>query len=363
MSEIDQKLNFIRAWLANRNLDGLYLQRISSFAWATCGAASYVNAASTDGVASLLVTQERQSLFTNNIEAPRLEKEEQLLDQRWDFCVTPWHGMNESVADLTSGLRLASDGTFPGAQDVSVEMARLRACLSPEEDARFRDLGGLCAQTMDSTIHSVRPGQTEFEIAALLGAEAQRRAVQPIVNLVATDNRVFDFRHPLPTANKLKHYAMLVLCGRRQGLVCSITRLVHFGHLPDEVHRKAVAAARIDAVMIAATRPGRTLGQIFKTAQEAYAEAGFADEWQFHHQGGPAGYEPREYLATPGSQDRVAAGQVYAWNPSITGSKSEDSVLIDEKGFEILSAIPGWPTVKVEVAGQIIERPDILVVK
>ncbi len=40
-------------------------------------------------------------------------------------------------------------------------------------------------------------------------------------------------------------------------LVCSITRLVHFGLLPDEVRRKAEATARIDATSIAATRPGR----------------------------------------------------------------------------------------------------------
>ena len=105
-----------------------------------------------------------------------------------------------------------------------------------------------------------------------------------------------------------------------------------------------------------------TRSDFYRLAQEAYAAVGYPDEWQLHHQGGPAGYEPREYVATPGSKDTVVVGQVYAWNPSITGSKSEDSVLIGEDGFEVLSAIPGWPMVKVEVAGQIIERPDILIV-
>jgi Xaa-Pro aminopeptidase len=114
--------------------------------------------------------------------------------------------------------------------------------------------------------------------------------------------------------------------------------------------------------MIVATQPGRTIGQVFKIAQEAYARVGYADEWRLHHQGGPAGYEPREYLATPGSTDRVYAGQVYAWNPSIAGSKSEDSVLIGDNGFEVLTAIPGWPKLEVDVSGQIIERPDILIV-
>ncbi len=108
---------------------------------------------------------------------------------------------------------------------------------------------------------------------------------------------------------------MMVLCGRRGGLVCSLTRFVYFGKLPDEIRRKKEAVAYVDASLIAATRPGSTLGQVFKIAQEAYAAVGYADEWQLHHQGGPAGYEPREYVATPDSKDTVIAGQVYAWNP------------------------------------------------
>jgi hypothetical protein len=79
-----------------------------------------------------------------------------------------------------------------------------------------------------------------------------------------------------------------------------------------------------------------------------------------HHQGGPAGYEPREYLATPESLDRVALGQVYAWNPSITGVKSEDSIQIGESNNEIITEIAGWPSIDFEVDGQIIRRPAIL---
>jgi Xaa-Pro aminopeptidase len=363
MKEMINKLSLIREWLDGHKLDALYLRRTSSFAWATCGGRAYVNTASTEGAASLLITAEKQFLFTNNIESPRLEKEEQLATRGWDFHLAPWHGTNEAVADLTRGLRLAVDEPFPGGLDVSAELSRMRACLSPEEGTRFRELGHLCAAAMDAAIRVVRPGMTEYEIAGLLAGEAEKRGVQAIVNLIAADERIFNFRHPLPTDKKLDRYAMMVLCGRKYGLVCSITRLVHFGKLPDEIRRKADAVARVDATFIVATRPSRTLGDVFSIAQKAYTAAGFPDEWQLHHQGGPAGFEPREYVATPGSQDVVVAGQVYAWNPSITGTKSEDSVLITENGFEVLSEIPNWPTIKVEVDGQIIERPDILVVK
>jgi antitoxin VapB len=205
----------------------------------------------------------------------------------------------------------------------------------------------------------VRPGQTEFEIAGLLAGETERRGVQAIGILIATDERIFNYRHPLPTAKKLERYAMLVLCGRKQGLVCSITRLVHFGRLPEEIMQKAQAVAQIDAAMLAATRPGRSLGEIFQIAMNGYARAGYPDEWRLHHQGGPAGYEPREYVARPGATEKVSVGQVYAWNPSIRGAKSEDTILVGESGNEILTAIPGWPIVKVD--GQM-KRPAILVI-
>jgi Xaa-Pro aminopeptidase len=140
---------------------------------------------------------------------------------------------------------------------------------------------------------------SEYEIDAQLAFETERRGAQAIVNLIATDERIFKFRHPLPTAKKLDRYAMLVLCGRRDGLVCSITRLIRFGKLPDSLRVKAQAVAQIDATFILGTRPGRALGEIFGSAQAAYASTGFADEWQYHHQGGPAGYEAREVIATP----------------------------------------------------------------
>ncbi len=360
MDELYEKQKRIRALLAERQLNALLLRRVSSFAWATGGAASYVNTATTDGAASLLIKPGERYLIANNIEATRLQAEEKLAAQGWTFSIAPWHGPDLTFALLIRGLVLGADGAYPGATDLSYELARLRAHLTPAEGERFRALGRLCAQAMDRAIREVRPGQTEYEIAAILARETLARGAQPIVNLVATDEHIFKFRHPLPTEKKLEKYAMLVLCGRKWGLVCSITRFMHFGRLPDELRRKADACARIDATFIAATTPGQTLGEIFKRAVATYAETGFADEWQLHHQGGPAGYEPREFLATPNAPDVVALGQAYAWNPSITGTKSEDTILVGQTENEILTTISGWPMLSVTLDGRTLERPAIL---
>jgi Xaa-Pro aminopeptidase len=360
MNEFSQKQDRIQALLAKHKLDALLLRRVSSFAWATSGAASYVNTATTNGEAALLITPSGQYLITNNIEATRLEQEEELAAQGWEFRAVPWHGTQDTVAELTQGLRVGADEPYPGATDLSGELARLRAILTPEEGKRFRVLGRLCAEAMDSAVRAVRPGQSEHQITGLLAHEAESRGVQAIVNLIATDERIFAFRHPLPTDKRLERYAMLVLCGRRWGLVCSLTRFVRFGRLPDDLRRRAEAVAQVDATFIAATRPGQTLGAIFQRATAAYAETGFPDEWHLHHQGGPAGYEPREYVATPNSADVVSVGQVYAWNPSITGTKSEDTILVGDESNEVLTSIDGWPTLTVTVDGQEHTRPAIL---
>ena len=360
MNELEVKLERIQSLLAQHQAEAMLFQRVSSFAWATCGAASYINTATTNGEGSLLITPRGRYLLSNNIEAPHYEKEEGLAAQGWEFCVSPWYEADTTLAELTRGLKLAADGPYPGAIDLSGEMARLRAALLPEEGERYRALSRRCADAMDKAVRAVRPGLNEFEIAGLLDRATRDRGVQPIVNLIATDDRIFNFRHALPTEKKMDRYAMLVLCGRKWGLICSLTRLVYFGRRPDELRHKMEAVARIDATFIAATRPGRTLREVFKRATDMYLETGFAKEWQLHHQGGPGGYEPREFIGTPASTDVIAAGQVYAWNPSITGAKSEDTILVGPDGNEVLTEMPGWPALAINIDGQTNFRPAIL---
>jgi antitoxin VapB len=360
MSEIQTKLERIRSLLDAYQMDALWLRLASSFAWATGGKSAYINTASSNGLASLLITRDRRYVITNNIEKPRIAHEEGLEEAGWEFIAPEWHTGEDGLGNLVGGLKVAVDGNAPGMLDLSGPVARLRANLLPPEIERFRQLGRICGDAMNSAVRAVQPGMSEHEIGALLAYETEKRGAQAIVNLIATDERIFRYRHPLPTDKKLDRYAMVVLCGRKWGLVCSVTRLVHFGPLPDELRRKQEALAVIDATYLASTRPNTKLGDILAQAQATYALGGFGDEWRLHHQGGPAGYEAREYLGVPGSEDEVREGQVYAWNPSITGTKIEDSVLVAADGNVVLTAIPDWPTIPVAIGGQIYERPAIL---
>jgi len=359
-TELNLKLERIRNLLDESNLDAILLRRTDNFSWATCGADPHINTADSMGIASLVITQTDRFVVTNNIESSRLMQEEGLGEHGWKFEVSPWFEGEDKITSLTRGMNLGTDSGYPNALVLSVEIASIRSQLTLEEGKRYRELGRLCAQGMQLAIESVKPGMSEFEIAGALAQSVESRGVQVVVNLVATDERIFSYRHPLPTSKRLRNYAMLVLCGRKWGLICSVTRFVHFGKLPDEIRQKATAVARIDAEMIAATLPGKTLGDVFSRAQDIYADVGFPDEWQLHHQGGSAGYAPREVTAIPASTEPILVGQAFAWNPSITGTKSEDTILVGEISNEIITEMADWPSIDIQVGEQVIKRPAIL---
>jgi antitoxin VapB len=206
-----------------------------------------------------------------------------------------------------------------------------------------------------------QPGMTEYELAGMLSGAIRCSGAMPWVLLVASDERVEKFRHPLPTGKAIKKYFMLVACAEMHGLICACSRLASFGEIPDELAHKHQAVANVDAAMIAATVPGATLGDVFAIAQEAYAANGFADQWRRHHQGGPCGYQPRETIATPGDGRPILSGQAFAWNPSITGTKSEDTIICQKSGTQLLAEETDWPKIEGNHKGKSLPRPAILI--
>ena len=361
-SEFNLKITQLNALMDSKSLDAIVLQRISSFAWATGGAHGYVGIATTNGPVQLVIKRNGERYFvTNNIEAPRLIDEDKMLERGWQPMQTHWHDGGKGTADLVHGLRVGSDGSWAGASDISADIGLLRMLLTPPEVARFRELGQLCARAIRDAAFAVRPGQSEMHIAGLLAYECQRRGVQAFVNLIATDERIFKYRHPLPTDKSLERYAMLVLTGRKWGLCCSVSRLIHFGPVPTDIQRRIEAVAHVDAALIGSSVAGNTLAQALQNGINAYAKCGFADEWRYHHQGGLTGYEAREMQAKLTSTLPLAANYVAAWNPSISGAKAEDTVLLTDTTPQVLTLTPEWPVIQAEFNGQIWERPGILV--
>ena len=205
---------------------------------------------------------------------------------------------------------------------------------------------------------------TEHEVGAVLDHFLEDEGIVPWLTLIASDERIERYRHPTPTNKTVDRYVMLVTGANAFGLTASVTRIVSFGSLPAELSRKHDAVCYVDAVMNLSTAEGATVAEIFAQTQAAYAETGFGDEWQLHHQGGATGYVAREYRGKPDSGEIVQASQAFAWNPSITGTKSEDTILAALPGGapEILTAHSSrWPQKRIETPYGALDRPLILV--
>jgi Xaa-Pro aminopeptidase len=367
LDEVSEKKVRLQRLMEDNGFDAVVLTRRHNFSWATGGSDNHVRHSSEFGVATLVFFRDgRRVVLTSNIEAPRIGDEE-LGGLGFEMRSVRWYKPEEraaALAELLNGARVASDDGTPNSRDIEPFMPPLRMRLTAHETEKYRWLGKQAGLGIAETCKKVKKGMTEEEVAGILFAECSKRGAKPTVMLIAADDRISRYRHPIPTTTKVKNAVMVVLCARRWGLVCSATRLVRFGAMPPELKRRHEACVHIDATMMSATMPGVAWAEVFRKAQADYASQGFPDEWQNHHQGGPTGYIEREFTATPGTAPelKAEAGNAVAWNPSIAGTKSEDTMLVTARGPEIITASPGWPMLAVTLDNRkTIRRPNWLV--
>lgn len=364
--EIQIKRERLNEFLDHHGLDGILLSRRNNFAWITGGRDNHIANNTPVGVAGILATRERRICLANSIESPRMKNEE-LAGTGIEVIAFPWWdpaATRKTVKEVIGGQKIAADSEDFGLSlpALSPDFDQLRWSLTEPEIVRYREGARRASGAMEQTCRAIQPGSSEHEIAGLLDHHIHAAGCNPIVTLIAVDQRIEQFRHPIPTDQKLQRYVMLVTCAEFGGLISCLTRFVHFGPIPSDLQAKQQAVCNIDAAVNLSTRPGRALGDIFRDLQKAYADNGHADQWQYHHQGGSTGYAGREVVATPDSPITVRDNQAFAWNPSITGVKSEDTVLCTPSGIEVLTAASNqWPKVMGKFEDQSLPRADILV--
>ena len=351
--------------MREQELDALLLGRADNFAWITAGGDSRCASATDMGVASVLITPDRQYILASNIEIDRVRAETLhhiAPADVFEFADYPWHQGQAEILDEIPG-KLGADFNCPAARGRFCDLTPLRMPFTPWEADRYPGIGRGVSDAVERVCFGIEPGMTERMIAGMTVAELIQDGFTPTVVLVGADDRVRLRRHPTPAGNTLERYCMIVVCAHQGGLVVAVTRSVHFGRLPHEVSRAHEAAARVHAAMIMSTKVGAGYQEVIDRACVQYEAEGYGGEWRYHHQGGPIGYQDREFLIVPGAeQGRIANRQAVAWNPSVPGAKSEDTMLVSEDGLQIVTgASAEWPMIEVEADGAIVQRPAILV--
>ena len=357
-AELAAKLARLRKMMAANNVSAVHLGKLGNLAWLLCGGDALVSFADPP-IAEAVVTQKQVVVLMAEVERDRLERE--AFPAGVDALYYPWHGPDAKTVLLRellgAGKVFADTPALAGIEDVTLrDFWPLRVPLTEPEVARYRALGRDAAQAFTETLRTLAPGVSEHEIAARVAYALRERGMQPALILVAADERLERYKHPLPAQNSFHDRLMVVACARRDGLYANLTRLVSARPLAQEVRAAYTGLLEVENMLLNYTQHGVLTRELFLEMQNAYKTAGFENEWTKHHQGGACGYETRDWLLQMGGDKMLVEGSAYAWNPSLTGLKVEDTVLLQGDKLEVLTADPNWPSVTVGNRS----RPDVL---
>jgi len=362
-AEIEKKAADLRTVMKKQGLNGIYISKQEHFAWITAGGDNIVTRFVEDGVCAIFITMTGKYYICNNIEAQRMIDEE-VLDQLGFEVRSMWWFENLTMAIIKDLIgdnsKFAADVPLPGASDANPIVRELEKTLCENEIGRYVHLGKVFSNTIESYMETIKPGDTEMEISGRLGAKMWENGIEPVLLLIAADERIYKYRHPIPTEKKLEKLLMISCNARYKGLVTKITRMLHFGKISPEFQEQYRQTAAIENAMADATKPGVDEIVPFNLAVKMYEDFGHHEMWKVHHQGGPQSYTNGFYLITPDTHNIVKLHQCYGYNPSITGTKTEDGFVVTEEGPLFITYPVTFPAIKEEINGFEYVRPGIL---
>jgi Xaa-Pro aminopeptidase len=366
MTELDDKTDRLARLARESDLAGILLTTQTNFAWLTGGGSNRIDGSREPGAGNLMVTAAgRRFVIANTIEMPRLLAEE-VEGSGWEAVEYPWadeHARPDTVATLaqqSAGGPIGADWPVAGATAIDRPITRVRNLLTGAEVERYLRLGEDSGRILGEVCRALEPGEEELAIAARAVAALATVGARAIVMLVAADDRIERFRHPIATSRRWEHVVLVVVCAQRHGLIVSLSRIVAAGRVPPALEKLTDANAAVFGRLLEATRPGARGSELFAVVRRAYADAGFAGEEAKHHQGGATGYRTREWLAHPASEEVVQERQAFAWNPSITGTKVEETTLVEGASVRIITTSPDWPSYPVRVRDTTMRVPGVL---
>lgn len=365
IDEVNLKHQRLAGLMAAQGYSAVLLKKQPNFSWLTGGGRNLVGIATETGVTSLLVTRDARYCIANRIEAARMMEEEGLGELGFKLLEHEWYEDSEAelVVKVAGGLGgVACDMGFAACKNADGDIKKLRYSLTDNEIERYMFLGEKLSAAVEKVAFGIRPGDRECEIAGRLGPELWKDMIELTAVMVAADERISRYRHPIVTERVVKRYVMISVNARYKGLITAVTRMLHFGRPDEKLAEQFRANNEIECRMIAATKPGAPMKAGFDAALAAYREFGCENEWQRHHQGGSMGYYARDVKVTARTTELVEPNQAFCWNPSITGTKTEDGFIATPAGPLMITRPVSYPRITTTIGGVELIRPAMLVI-
>jgi Xaa-Pro aminopeptidase len=362
--DVEEKHERVRRFLEASGHDALVLGQADSVSWFTSGGDLGQDLGCGPSAIQLFINRTCRAVIADNVQSSRVFEEE-LAGLGFQLKERPWYDdPYQMVAELCHNKRVATDLNGNGCSPARREMDPLRILrrqLTALERQRLRELGRTLVVAVEATCRNFDRGEREADVAGHLAHRLIRQGVVPVDLRVASDDRLARFRQPTFKASPILKRATIAVTGRRHGLCASVTRTVSFGPVDQAYHADLSLATMVDATLIFFSRPEEPVSEVFRRARRIYEKFDHPHEWTLDYQGNLIGYSPKEVLLRPDSTMVLEPNFALAWSPSVGAARTEDTVVIDNRGYEVVTAPQDWPQIDVAVKGFVIPRPGVLV--
>jgi Xaa-Pro aminopeptidase len=360
-NECTIKEEHIQAALARLGFDSLILTRRDNFAWVTGGGRAISGYAELASPVYLVFSPRGKFAVGYSIDLLRTADEE-LAGLGYETVSLPSFGRTpaEVALALTEG-RVAADAPCPGAEDISGAITKLHEPYTPAEMARYEDAAHTSGRILAELARWLQPGMTERQVMAHAWEMFVSAGHEGRYMFLGSDERIRKYRHAVFSDKPIERCVLLAPCTARWGLIVPASRLVYFGEPPEEIRRRYLAVATMQAAMLASARPGVRLTRLREIYLELFDRFGYSEEKTVHFHGGPVSYGGSYADRCLDPEAVVQACTAFAFYFTVAGAKSEELMLVDANRTWLASVVQPWPTLEIEFAGQRLAVPDILV--
>lgn len=249
-----------------------------------------------------------------------------------------------TVADQQAIRRHARPARLANAPGIA---GRLRRIKDREELRVIREAVRIAEQAFTATRRSIRPGQTEREIAARLEYEMQKRGASgSAFPSIIAEGANGALPHAVPGSRKVKRgSAILIDWGATYGFYRSdLTRMLFVGSIPPKIRKVYSIVLEAQEKALAAIRPGERMCDVDAVARRHIARCGFGRHFG-HSLGHGVGLDIHEPPRLSWlSDEKLAAGMLVTvepgiYLPGVGGVRIEDDVLVTPGGCRVLTTL------------------------
>lgn len=237
---------------------------------------------------------------------------------------------------------------LPGAKRrfTTDTVSYLRSHKDEDEYRRLKAAHLLNDRAVEAAFAALKPGMTELDVAALIGAfYKENGATTEFCSVCFGPNGAFPHHHTGTTPLHLGDAVLIDTGCRLDGYPSDMTRMGYLGSAPEgygQIH--SIIDRAVDAA-IAAAKPGALASEVDKAARDVITAAGYGPNF-LHRTGHGLGIDVHEtpYI-TATSETVLEEGMVFSIEPGIYlqgqfGLRLEEIVIIRNGVAEVFSEMP-----------------------